>query len=235
MTATDITFYATVATVIPVLLVAYVIAVRDTMGAFGEAYSAASRRYAQRMREAIEKEDGRAKNLFDAVGAILETSTYEIATFVLFVVAVGLPAAAEYASLHGLYAGHASGSSKTICLIGALVAGAIVVAPLVARVFRVYRPFPFTIGLMASSSLSCGRQAPPPTAIPQSIRQASTTTERMLREAGTRPQPFEGGKCLASHRGESRRWIPAPWPPSVESSGTRRASPATGSPSPLGL
>lgn len=148
MTGTDIAFFTAVATAIPVFLVAYVIGVQDTIEGFGKGYSASSTKYLQHLRDALTHEDGKMRNLFGALGALAAATVYQVASFILFIIAVGMPAAAEYASLHGLYVGHATSGSKSIALIGGLIAGAIVVMPLVARVLKVYNPFAISIGLM---------------------------------------------------------------------------------------
>jgi|GEM_PF-3901213 len=141
MDATDITFFATVATVIPVLLVAYVVGVKDTLAGFRESQSESSRQYLQRSLDALQRTDGKLQSIRRATWELAKASAYEIAGIFLFIVSVGMPAAAQYASLHALYVGHAASSSKTVCLIGALLAGAIVVAPLALRLLVIYNPF----------------------------------------------------------------------------------------------
>lgn len=148
MNGTDIAFFTAVATVIPVFLVAYVIGVQKIMEGFGKRYSGSSAKYLQHVRDVLKQEDGKLRNFFSALGALAAATIYQVASAILFIIAVGMPAAAEYASLHGLYVGHASSSSKTIALIGGLVAGAIVVLPLVARVLKVYNPLGNSIDLM---------------------------------------------------------------------------------------
>jgi hypothetical protein len=147
MSATDITFYAAVATVIPVFLVAYVVVVRETMGSLGEGYSKSSQRYLERLLYAVKNEDGKLSSILDAMWSLIRATAYQIASVTIFSVAVAMPAAAEYASLHALYAGNAASSSKTIGLVGALIAGGIVVGPLVVNVLKVYNPFNTFINL----------------------------------------------------------------------------------------
>jgi hypothetical protein len=65
-----------------------------------------------------------------------------------------MPAAAEYASLHALYAGHAGSSSRTIALVGTLVAGGIVVAPLALGFARMYNPL---AGVIAPARILIGQ------------------------------------------------------------------------------
>ncbi|HEX3041155.1 MAG TPA: hypothetical protein VHP56_03595 [Solirubrobacterales bacterium] len=147
MTATDITFYATIATVIPAFLVAYVVGVQKIMVGFAEGHANSTQEYLQVMRGSWENEGGRLHNFLSGMLAMTRATFFQIASACLFVVAVGTPAVAEYVSLHSLYAGHATADTKTVGLVGALVAGTVVVAPLALSMLRAYDPFGLPIGL----------------------------------------------------------------------------------------
>ncbi len=147
MSASDITFFATVATVIPAFLVAYVVGVQKIMVMFAEEHSNSTQEYLQAMRTSLKQEGGWLRNFLRGMWAMTRATIFQIASFCLFVIAVGMPAAAEYVSLHSLYVGHATSSAKTTGLLGALVAGTVVVAPLVVSLLRAYDPFAVPIGL----------------------------------------------------------------------------------------
>jgi hypothetical protein len=147
MSATDITFFAAVATVIPTFLVAYVVGVQRTMDRLGEEHVESTQRYARQVQSTLEKKDDGVQDMLKGLEAMVKATLTQIASICLFAVAVGMPAAAEYASLHALYAGHAASGEKKIALVGALVAGAVVVAPLVVRALRSYDPFALPIAL----------------------------------------------------------------------------------------
>jgi hypothetical protein len=147
MSATDITFYATVATVIPAFLVAYVVGVQKMMVGFAEGHARSTQEYLQVMRRSWENEGGSLHNFLSSTWAMIRATFFQTASFILFVVAVGMPAVAEYASLHSLYVGHATSDTKTVGLVGALVAGTVVVAPLAVSMLRAYDPFGLPIGL----------------------------------------------------------------------------------------
>lgn len=141
MSATDIAFFASVATVIPTFLVAYVVGVQKTMDRLGLEHAQSTQQYVQRVQSSLEEEDDKVQNMLKAFGGMVKATLTQIASICLFAVAVGMPAAAQYASLHALYAGQATSSDKKIALYGALVAGTVVVAPLAVRALRAYDPF----------------------------------------------------------------------------------------------
>jgi hypothetical protein len=148
MSATDITFYATIATVIPAFLVAYVVGVQKMMVGFAGGHANSTQEYLQVMRGSWENEGGRLHNFLRGMWAMARATFFQIASFCLFVVAVGMPAVAEYVSLHSLYVGHATSDTKTVGLVGALVAGTVVVAPLAVSMLRAYDPFGLPVGLV---------------------------------------------------------------------------------------
>jgi hypothetical protein len=59
MKPSDIAFYAAVATIVPVFLVAYIVGVRGTIEKLEEGYAEASRRFEERIREGVEQRDAR--------------------------------------------------------------------------------------------------------------------------------------------------------------------------------
>lgn len=142
MSASDIAFCAAVITVVPVFLVAYVVGVQKLMSnVFEHGYVRSSKNYLQYLRKALQDEDDRTVKVIRAMASMVMMTVYQVALFCVFLLAVGLPAIGEYCALHGLYVGQVSSTEKTLALLGALTAGAIVIAPLAYIAFRAYDPW----------------------------------------------------------------------------------------------
>ena len=132
LSTTDVGFFATVATVIPVFAVAYVVGIGKAIGFLRPRADAAFR--ASRSPEQQPPAGSSFLNVLTHVPAALgDLMLFRIAIMGLLMVGVLWPGAAEYVALNALYADHASSGSKQFCLLGAYVAGLIVVGPLVAR------------------------------------------------------------------------------------------------------
>jgi hypothetical protein len=70
------------------------------------------------------------------MGAVI----YQLVLLGLFLAAVGLPSTGEYSALYALYVGRGSSLARTVSLLGALMAGAIVIAPLAYTTLKVLFP-----------------------------------------------------------------------------------------------
>ncbi len=138
MNPSEIAFLATVATIIPVFLVAYAVGVRTLMEeTLGQRYFDSFGDYLRKVGQAARGE----KSLLSALASMLLSTFFQTVIFAVFVVAAGLPALAEFEALYGLYSGETSSSSKTLCMVGAMTAAAIVVAPLAYTMLKVQFPF----------------------------------------------------------------------------------------------
>lgn len=69
MTGTEVAFFAASATIIPVLLVAYVLGVNKMTPTLGQRYFKSFGEYSRRLDEAFNSREGRAKNMVRAVAA----------------------------------------------------------------------------------------------------------------------------------------------------------------------
>jgi hypothetical protein len=143
MTGTEIAFFAASATIIPVLLVAYVLGVNKMTQALGQRYFKSFGEYSQRVDEALSSREGRAKNTVRAVVAFFAAIVYQIGVLSLFTAAVALPSFGEYEALHALYADQTSSFARAASFYGALTAGAVVIAPLALTALRMQ--FPLTL------------------------------------------------------------------------------------------
>jgi energy-coupling factor transporter transmembrane protein EcfT len=91
MTGTEIAFFAAIATIIPVFLVAYVLGVNKMTQALGQRYFKSFGEYSRRVDEAIKSREGIAKNVVRALAAYFAAIVYQLSLLSLFIAAVALP------------------------------------------------------------------------------------------------------------------------------------------------
>jgi hypothetical protein len=119
LTATQAGFFATVATVIPVLLLAYLLGVRQFVGRVDPGSLPGGLRFQTPL--------GFALALVLFAGACLA-----------LLIGVGVPADAEYKAVHALYVDHASKQDRQVCFRGTLIAGGALLVPVVTAAVRLW-------------------------------------------------------------------------------------------------
>jgi hypothetical protein len=131
LSTTEVGFFTAVATVIPVFAVAYVVGLGKAFGTLGPGAARVYRRFRPSRAELA-----RRSFLSKLARSGVETTfswVFGCVVGLVLLIAVFVPGWAEYLALHALYADHADPGDKDICLIGASLAGLIVVVPLLVR------------------------------------------------------------------------------------------------------
>lgn len=141
LTGTEVGFYAAVATIIPVFVLAYVVALNRILGQTLAPRGARSTDSYVQFLLAVYNRERWGKPAVRALGAFLLATVYQLVIIALFVVAVALPSIGEYAALHALYVDRSASSAKTLGLLGALIAAAIVITPVAWTTLKSYAPF----------------------------------------------------------------------------------------------
>jgi hypothetical protein len=140
-TTTHADFYVAVATVIPVLLVVYAVALKDfASGALKTGYDAALKELLRTIANAA-RGPGRVKSVARGLMSTMLSGSYVLGLGVVGVLVL-FPALAEYEALHALAYDSASSVAKTLTLIGVIIALAVIVLPLVATVLLSFTPIP---------------------------------------------------------------------------------------------
>jgi hypothetical protein len=145
LSATQVGFFSTVALVIPVFIVAYVIGIEKAVTALGPLAdsgwlaiflwpaSGTSRRRRPARAVDLARVEASAGALARAALRGVIGLIFGLAAGLLLMAAVALPGIAEYAALHALYVDHAAPGDEQFCLIWTIVAGSIVIVPLTFR------------------------------------------------------------------------------------------------------
>jgi hypothetical protein len=135
LTATEVGFFSVVATVIPVFLLAYLIQLGKTVDVLRPRVESGWRKYfGMAVLIGVQRPPkGRVRAVAAGVLGLTTALAFGVVIQAVLAVAVLAPAAAEYVALHALYADKTSEAAKQLCVIGAVIAGGIVIAPLVVR------------------------------------------------------------------------------------------------------
>lgn len=155
----EIGYYTAVATAIPVLLVAYVVGVRDFVAdSILPRIQNVTRGYTRRFFE-VSRDVHDIRKALRALVSPFIAIVYQAVVVGLFVVVALLPAAGETASLRALYEGIRNPELQRLSEIGIIAAGIVVLFPLILHVARGYlfsTSFDFVgiaIGMLITPSL----------------------------------------------------------------------------------
>jgi hypothetical protein len=134
----EIGYYTAVATAIPVLLVAYVVGVRDFVA---ESIVPRAEKIAGNQSRRLFESARDVRSLpkaFRALSSPIVATLYQALVLAVFVAAALLPALGEAAALAALFGGSPNTELRTLSEIGIIAAGAVVLFPLGIHVIRAF-------------------------------------------------------------------------------------------------